>query len=73
MVAEEKEKKEMMFWGIILVVLFIIFIVVRELWQHGTKPLGSLPLEWQAVLSITLLVITLIVVYYLHKLYTRGT
>lgn len=69
MVAEEKEKKELMYWVYGLIILFIIFVVLRVLWQKGGRPLSGLSIGVQAVLSIIVLVVTFVAVYYVQKRY----
>ena len=71
MVAEEKEKKELMYWGIGLVILFVIFVVLRVVWQKGGRPLGDLSKGVQGVLSIVVLVVTFVAVYYIQKMYRQ--
>ncbi|HDD66370.1 MAG: hypothetical protein DRN64_00820 [Thaumarchaeota archaeon] len=52
--------------GIIaLIILFVIFIVVRELWQKGGKPLAEIP--GVSYYAIALLVVFGVIIYLVHK------
>ncbi len=55
----------------VLVVMFIIFVLIRELWQKGGKPLQNIPgVDFWA---IGLLVVFLILVWYIHKKTTEPS
>ena len=50
---------------IILVIMFIIFIVIRELWQKGGKPLQKIP--GVSYYAIALMVVFGVIFYIIHK------
>ena len=50
---------------IVLIILFVIFIVVRELWQKGGKPLAKIP--GVSYYAIALLVVFGVIIYLIHK------
>lgn len=50
---------------VILVILFAIFIVVREIWQKGGKPLAEIP--GVSYYAIALMVVFGVIFYIIHK------
>jgi hypothetical protein len=49
----------------IIAILFILFVIIRVLWQKGTQPLRNLP--GVSYIAIAVLVIFLIIIWYIHK------
>jgi len=49
----------------ILVILFILFIIIRELWQKGGRPLSGIP--GVSYWAIGVLIVFLVIIWYIHK------
>jgi MFS superfamily sulfate permease-like transporter len=45
--------------------MFIAFIIIRELWQKGTQPLKGFP--GVSYIAIVVLIVFLIIIWYVHK------
>jgi hypothetical protein len=48
-----------------IAILFILFVIIRVLWQKGTQPLRNLP--GVSYIAIIVLVVFLIIIWYTHK------
>jgi len=49
----------------LLIVMFAIFVAIRELWQKGGKPLKDIP--GVSFWAIGLLIVFMAIIYYIHK------
>jgi len=55
---------------VILVIMFIIFIIIRELWQKGGKPFSKIP--GVSYYAIALMVVFGVIFYIIHKKTTES-
>ncbi|MEM4489123.1 MAG: hypothetical protein QXK88_10085 [Desulfurococcaceae archaeon] len=51
--------------AIVLVIMFVTFVLIRELWQKGGRPLAGMP--GGDFVAIAILVIVLVIAWFIHK------
>ena len=49
----------------LIVVMLVVFVIIRELWQKGAQPLRNLP--GVSYIAIAVLVAFLVIIWYVHK------
>ncbi len=58
-------KKSSLWLAILIVAMFVLFVVIREVWQKGGYPLRNLP--GRDYIAIALLVVVLIIIWWINK------
>jgi|GEM_PF-2621617 uncharacterized membrane protein len=49
----------------VIAILFVLFVIIRVLWQKGAQPLRNL--SGVSYIAIAVLVAFLIIIWYIHK------
>ncbi|NIU02659.1 MAG: hypothetical protein GWN01_17710 [Nitrosopumilaceae archaeon] len=64
---EKEERKKMMTWGAIILIMLAIFVIIRQTVQKGERLLDFLQPWLKATLGIIALIILVIIIYYYYQ------